>query len=62
MPDPVLNAAAYAEAASAMVGITIDPAHRPGVEQNLELLQRMAQLVMSFPLPEETEPAPVFTP
>jgi hypothetical protein len=60
--EPVFEAATYAEAASAMVGIAIDPAHRPGVVQNLELLHRMAQQVMSFPLPEETEPAPVFTP
>jgi hypothetical protein len=62
MTEKVFDADAYADAASAAIGLVIDPAFRPGVVQNLELLHRMAAAVMDFPLPEDTEPAPVFRP
>ena len=44
------------------MGLTIDPAFRPGVAVNIGLIARMAGLVMSLPLAVEDEPAPVFQP
>jgi hypothetical protein len=45
-----------------LIGLPIDPAHRPGVIVNLERIAQMAMLVMEFPLPDEAEPASVFRP
>ena len=53
---------AYVDAAAALIGLPIDPAHRPGVVVNLERIAQMAALVVEFPLPEDAEPAPVFRP
>jgi len=61
MANPRFDVEAYVDAAAALVGLAIDPAHRPGVALNLERLAQMAALVMEFPLPEETEPASVYT-
>jgi hypothetical protein len=52
----------YVDAAAALIGLPLDPAHRPGVILNMQRIAEMAGLVMAFPLPEETEPAPVFLP
>jgi len=49
-------------AAAAALGLVIAPEHRPGVIANLERIAALAELVMSFPLPEAEEPAPVFRP
>jgi hypothetical protein len=62
MADQPFDAEAYVDAAAALIGLPLDPAHRPGVVLNLERVAAMAALVMEFPLPEETEPAPVYTP
>ena len=62
MPDTPFDAKAYVEATAQLVGLSLDPAHLPGVIVNLERIAQMAGLVMEFPLPEETEPAPVYTP
>ena len=62
MADQAFDAEAYVDAAAALIGLPLDPAHRPGVVLNLERIAAMAALVMEFPLPEETEPAPVYTP
>ena len=48
-------------AAAAVLGITLDPAWHDAVRFHLELSQRAADLVAEFPLPDEAEPAPVFT-
>jgi hypothetical protein len=61
MPDPI-DIEAYVEAAAQLVGLPLDPAHRPGVVLNLGRIAQMAALVMGFPLPEETEAAPVYEP
>jgi len=58
-PDPII--AALVDAQAAALGLALDPAHRPGTIQNLEIIARMAQTVMSHPLPAQTEPAPVFS-
>jgi len=47
------------EAAQAM-GIDIRPEWVAEVRRNLEMMVRMAETVLSFDLPDEAEPAPVF--
>jgi hypothetical protein len=61
MPDPT-DIEAYVDAAAQLVGLPLDPAHRPGAVLNLGRIAQMAALVMEFSLPEETEPAPVYEP
>ena len=62
MTDQPFEPEVYVDAAAALIGLPIDPVHRPGVVVNLERLAQMAALVMEFPLPDEAEPAPVFLP
>jgi hypothetical protein len=62
MSDQPFDAEAYVDAAAALIGLPIDPAHRPGVVLNMGRIAQMAALVMEFPLPDEVEPAPVFRP
>ena len=52
----------YVDAAAKLVGLPLDPAHRPGVVLNIERIAQMAALFMEFPLPDETEPAPIYRP
>jgi hypothetical protein len=56
------NYEAYVDAAAAVAGLAIDPAHRPGVLANFERIAQIAALVMEFPLDEQVEAAPVFQP
>ena len=62
MADRPIDFGAYVDAAAALIGLPIDPAHRPGVILNMQRIGDMAALVMAFPLPDEMEPAPVFVP
>ena len=62
MQDGEFAAEAYVDAAARFVGLPLDPAHRPGVVLNIARIAQMAALFMEFPLPDETEPAPVFQP
>jgi hypothetical protein len=62
LADKSLDAAAYVDAAAMLVGLSLDPAHLPGVIFNLEQIARMAGIVMDFPLPDDAEAAPVFAP
>jgi len=62
MPEQEFDPETYVDASAALVGLPIDPAHRPGVILNLERLAQLAALVMEFPLTDEAEPAPVFRP
>jgi hypothetical protein len=62
LADRPLDAGTYVDAAAALIGLPLDPAHRPGVILNMQRIAEMAALVMAFPLPEGTEPAPVFRP
>jgi hypothetical protein len=57
-----VNVETYVYAAAELAGLPLDPAHRPGVVLNLTRIAEMASLFMEFPLPDETEPAPVFKP
>jgi len=62
MADRSFDPETYVDAAAALIGLPIDPAHRPGVVVNLERIAQLAALVAEFPLPDEAEPAPVFRP
>ena len=62
MANDEFDIAAYVDAAALLIGLPLDPAHRPGVVLNLGWVAAMAALVMEFPLPDETAPAPVFAP
>jgi hypothetical protein len=64
MPDqpPAPDLEAWMDAALPVLGIAADPAYRPGILQNLQVTLRMASLVLSFPLDEREEPAPVYEP
>ena len=53
---------AYVDTAAVLIGLSLDPAHRPGVLLNMQRIAEMAALVMEFPLPDACEPAPVFLP
>jgi hypothetical protein len=48
-------------AAAAVLGISLDPAWHDAIRFHLELSLRAADLVAEFPLPDEADPAPVFT-
>ena len=60
--DDRFDVAAYVTAASDLIGLSLAPAHRPGVIANMEWIAGLAQLVMEFPLSDEDEPATVFRP
>ena len=50
----------YIDAVGQALALPIDEAWRPAIKANLEVSLRLARLVDSFPLPDETEPASVF--
>lgn len=52
--------ASLAAASAQALALPIDRAWEAGVQLNLKLLFIHATLVDEFPLPDETEPAPVF--
>ncbi|HEU0203372.1 MAG TPA: DUF4089 domain-containing protein [Burkholderiaceae bacterium] len=52
----------YMDATAALIGLPIPSECRAGVIENLERMQQIAQLVMSFPLPADVEPANTFKP
>ncbi len=62
MADRPSDIEIYVDAAAVLIGLPLDPAHRPGVILNMQRIAEMAVLVMTCPLPDETEPAPVFMP
>ena len=51
---------ALVTAAAQALALPIDPAWRGGIRFNLQLLLTLAARVDEFPLPDDTEPAPVF--
>ncbi len=56
------DADAYVDAASALVGLTIAEAHRPGVLRFLELAARMADTLERVDLGDDLALAPVYLP
>lgn len=53
---------AHIDAASALVGLTIAEAHRPGVARFLALAAEMAATLETVDLGDTLDLAPVFTP
>ena len=51
----------YIDAVAQALALPIEEAWRPAIRANLEVSLRLARLVDEFALPDETEPAPVFT-
>jgi 1-carboxybiuret hydrolase subunit AtzG-like protein len=51
----------YVASVARALGLTIEDAWRPAVRSNLEVSLRMARLVDEFPLPDESEPAGIFS-
>ena len=51
----------YIDAVSTALALPIEEGWRPAVRANLEVSLRLARLVDEFALPDETEPAPIFT-
>jgi 1-carboxybiuret hydrolase subunit AtzG-like len=59
MNDAELDA--YIHSAAALLGLTIRPAWHEPIRTNLAISLRMAAVVEEFALPDEADPAPVFT-
>jgi len=57
-PDPLND---FIDAAARALDLPIEPAWKPAIRANLEVTLRLAALVSAFALPDEAEPAPVFT-
>jgi hypothetical protein len=51
----------YIDAVSKALALPVEDAWRPAIRANLEVSLRLARLVDEFVLPDETEPAPVFS-
>jgi Protein of unknown function (DUF4089) len=51
---------ALVDASARALGLPLEPAWRPAVKSNLDATLRLAALFMDFPLPDDSEPAPVF--
>lgn len=51
----------YIDAVGNALALPIEAAWKPAVRANLEITLRLARLVDEFPLPDESEPAPVFS-
>lgn len=48
------------DAAAKALELPLDPAWKPAVRFNLDVSLKLAGLLNEFPLPDESEPAPVF--
>jgi len=51
----------YIDSVSKALGLPVRDAWRPAVKANLEVSLRLARLVDEFALPDETEPASVYS-
>jgi hypothetical protein len=61
VPPTDADLEAYVDASAAVLGLTIAPEWRAAVRANLAVTFRFAGVVAEFDLPDEAEPAPVFT-
>ena len=52
---------AWIDAMEPVLGICVPADYRPGVRLNLLIAARFAEMVETFSLPDETDPAPVFS-
>jgi hypothetical protein len=51
----------YIDAVATALALPVEEAWRSAVRANLEVSLRLAKLVDEFPLPDETEPASIFS-
>jgi len=51
----------YIASLAKALSLPVEPSWLPAVRANLEVSLRLAKLVDEFPLPDETEPASVFS-
>jgi len=51
----------YIDAVATALALPVEEAWRPAVRANLDVSLRLAKLVDEFPLPDETEPASIFS-
>ncbi len=51
----------YIDAVAKALALPVEEAWRPAVRANLEVSLRLARLVDEFQLPDETEPASIFS-
>jgi Protein of unknown function (DUF4089) len=59
--DKPFDAAAYAKLMAEALDLPLTAEYAPAVEANLAVAFRLAPLFLDFPLPDDAEPAPVFT-
>jgi hypothetical protein len=57
-PDPLDS---FVEAAARLLALPVEPQWLAAIKANLEVNLRLAAFVAEFSLPDETEPAPIFT-
>jgi hypothetical protein len=57
-PDPLDS---FVEAAARVLALPVEPQWLPAIKANLEVNLRLAAFVAEFSLPDEAEPAPIFT-
>ena len=62
MTETLFDADALIDASLPLLGLSLSEAARPVVKLHLETAERLARLVTEFPLDDESEPAPVYTP
>jgi hypothetical protein len=62
MESPSFDVGEYVEQMSLLLDLEIKDEYRDGVVANFERIKAIAQLVNSFPLPEEIQSAPIFEP
>jgi hypothetical protein len=51
---------AFIDSAAAALSLPVAPEWKPAIRANLAVTFALARLVDEFPLPDESEPAPVF--
>jgi len=49
------------DASARSLGLPLQPAWKPAVKANLEVTLKHAALIAEFELPDDVEPAPIFT-
>lgn len=62
MSELVFDADALIDAMLPLLGLALPEGSRPVVKLHVETAERLARLVLEFPLDDESEPAPVFAP
>ncbi len=62
MESQEFNVGEYVDQMGLLLDLQIRDEYRDGVVANFEKIKAIAQLINSFPIPEEVEVAPVFAP